>query len=41
MIGDAVRSALAAAVSAGYDNSWTMPREVYTDPEVLSLERSQ
>ena len=41
MIGDAVRAALAAAVSAGYDNSWTMPREAYTDPEVLSLERSQ
>lgn len=39
MIDPEVRAALARAVSAHYDTAWSMPRAVYTDPELLMAER--
>ena len=36
-----VRRALVAAEQQGYNDAWTMPHEVYTDPDVLALERSE
>lgn len=36
----AVREALERALTAGYTDAWSMPREVYTDPDMLALERT-
>ena len=40
MTNPVVRAALERARTAGYDDAWSMPREVYTDPSLLRLEQS-
>ena len=36
----AVRRALVAAEQQGYDDAWTLPHEVYTDTDVMAVERA-
>jgi phenylpropionate dioxygenase-like ring-hydroxylating dioxygenase large terminal subunit len=39
--GSPIREAFARAAVAGYDDAWSMPRQVYTDTELLQLEQRQ
>ena len=41
MMHAAARDALGRAVRAEYDSAWSMPREVYTDPELLATEQRE